>query len=275
MIKKIIILLLTVISVKIFSAQNIIEIANCNVNQISETDFILNYSVNNTFGAESYSKLSIMIPFEKYLIQNIVDNGIIKEKDFLFAQTNVDLNGDNDIEDTFVLKQKNRKLAIENVTLSELTKKTSNYNVYLPYKENGSLNLNRISKNGIPFTLKRNNPVIPLITIGLTPDAEIEFRKLQNNAIVIEIVPSGQVKKDEIMIDGSKPFTGKTNEKEITGGETLTRYVTAKNISSEKTVFTDEVKIKNITKPFSIRITYYFNIGDNLILTDQKIITVN
>ena len=77
-----------------------------------------------------------------------------------------------------------------------------------------------------------------------------------------------------ILIDDTAPFEGTTNESKITGGEKSRRLVAAKNISINNGSGKDQARIKNITRPFNIRLTYYFAISENLISMNQKIIEV-
>ena len=77
------------------------------------------------------------------------------------------------------------------------------------------------------------------------------------------------------MIDNLKPFTGITNETDLTGGENSYRSAAVKNIIVNNSAAAGEIEIKNIRKPFTVRITYYFAVSENLILMNQKIVTVN
>jgi len=272
---KIIVLIILAYSINLFSAQNEIEISGCSVSEISVSDFLLHYSIKNNFDAESFSKLQVILPFEKYILQGPIINGVLTEKDFLFSQIDIDLNGDSDFNDSFKVKAEKNKLLIENRKISNLLKTTTYYNVLTPLDETGNYNVNRISKSGIPFTLRFYSSINPEVILGLNIGDEIEFRKFSNSLLFIEVISSDKSSGDKLLIDGQKPFSGIINEKDLTGGENLYRFASVKNITINDSSAKGEIKIKEIKKPFSVRITYYFAISENLILLNQKIIKVN
>jgi len=275
LIKKIFLLIILIYPFNLTSAQSEIGISRCGISEISSSDFLLSYSIKNTFDPELFSKLQVTIPFEKYIVQGSIENGLLHEKDFLYSQLNIDLNGDTDLNDTFTAKFIKSKLTIDNIKISPLTKSTSDYNVFIPFNETENFNVNRITPKGKPFTLRKFSTTPPEITIGLNTENDIEFKTFGNSQLLIEVIPSGKSAGDNLLIDDQKPFIGNTNEKDLTGGENSYRFITVKNITINNNTASGELKIEKIVKPFSLRITYYFGISKNLILMNQKIIKVN
>jgi len=275
LIRKIIILLLISYPITLTSAQNEIEISKCGISELSTSDYSLNYTIKNTFNYDSDSKLQVQIPFEKFIIQGPIANGIINEKDFLFSQLDVDLNNDSDINDSFKINIAGKKPAIDNKQISLLYKSTSNYHVLVPFNDSGNINLNRITKNGIPFTLRNFSSNPPEIIIGLNTVDEIDFKKFNNSLLLIEIITSDKSAGDSLLIDGEKTFIGRTNEKDLTGGENSYRYISTKNIIINDNISNGAIKINKISRPFILRLTYYFAVSENLILMNQKIIRKN
>lgn len=276
MIKKIIILIITAYSITVFSAQNEIELSRCSISEISPSDFLLSYSVKNTFDADSYSNLEVVLPFEKYIFQGSADNGIINEKDFLFSQMDVDLNNDSDINDSFRIKISKNRLTIDNKKISPITKTTSDYNVLTPLNEAGNYNTTKLTEKGKPFILRYISSLKPEIIVGLNTETDIEFRKFSNNLLFIEVIHTDKNISEKILIDNRKPFTGITNETDLTGGENAYRSAAVKNIIvNSSAAAAGEIEIKEVRKPFTVRITYYFAISENLILMNQKIVKVN
>ena len=275
LIKKIILLIILTLSTNLFSGQNEIEILRCTVSEISASDFILDYSIKNTFDAGSYSALQIVLPFEKYLVQGSIDNGVVNEKDFLFSQIDIDLNGDSDLNDSFNVKIIKNKLSLENLSISPIFKTAAAYNVLTPLDETGNYNINRLTTNGIPFTLRSFSSKTPEIILGINTVDDIEFKKYSNSLLLIEVITSDRNSGEKIEIDGQPPFKGITNEKNLTGGESFFRFAAVKNIILNNSTAKGEIKIKSIGKPYSVRITYYFAISENLILLNQKIVKVN
>ncbi len=275
MIKKIIILIISAYAISLSSAQNEIEISRCSVSELSPSEFSLIYSIKNNFDAGSYSNIQVTLPFEQYIFQGSLDSGFLNEKDFLFSQTDVDLNGDSDFSDLFKAKIIKNQLVVHNKKISPVYKTTSNYQVFMPLDENGNYNISRITEKGQSFVLKHCTTANPEVIIGLNPAGDIEFRKFTNSLILIEVINSDKNIIEKTVIDGQKPFTGITNEKELTGGENSYRSAAVKNISINNDIASGEIKIKDIRKPFSVRVTYYFALTGNLILLNQKIVKVN
>jgi hypothetical protein len=275
LIKKIIILLILTHTINLNSARSEISISGSSISEISSTGFLLNYSIRNTFDSDLFSKLQVILPFEKYILQGTIENGVLQEKDFLFSQLDIDLNGDKDVNDLFKVKVVNKKLTIDNKTILSLTRETANYNVMIPFDESGNNNLNLITRSGLPFTLRYYSSSPAEIILGLNATGDIEFKKFDNSLLLIEIVTPDQSTSENLLIDGLKPISGFTNEKDLTGGETLFRFSAVKNISIKEGTAKGDIKISQISKPFLLRLTYYFSISGNLTLMNQKIIKVN
>lgn len=274
MLKKIFITILLTFPVCLHSGQNEIQISEFAVSEISASEYFLNYQIKNTFDKESYSDLNVVIPIEKYIIQGTIENGIIKEKDFLFSQFNLDLNNNSEVSDSFKINISNNKLSIDNKKISPLLKSTSRYQVLIPYDDSGNFNVNRISDKGIQFTLKNFSSPPPEITIGFNKTGDIEFKTYPNNMLLIELIKSGNNTGESLRIDSQKPFIGFTSERELTGGEIINRFTAAKNIIFSDSICKGSIKLENIQKPFTVRITYYFTISKNLILFYQKTVKV-
>ncbi len=275
MIKKFIILILLLSSTNLISAQNEIEISRCSVSEISSKDFLLSYSIKNTFDIESYSHHQVIIPFEKLIIQGSVEEGILNEKDFLFSHINIDINGDSDILDSLKVRIADNKLIVGNRIISPLFKATSKFQTHLPFDASGNYNLNKVSEKGKTFTLRSITSAPPEIILGLNSSDDIEFMKYSNSLLFVEVITSDKNAVEKLFIGGQKTFSGETNEKILTGGENLYRVAAAKNINVEKNTSGGTIKIGNIMKPFVLRITYYFAIDENLTIMNQKIIEVN
>jgi len=273
--KKIIILIIMSLTINAAAGYNEIEFLKCGVSEISSSNYTINFLINNTFDSEAYSKLQVVIPFEKYILQGKIESGKLKEKDFLFSQIDIDLNGNKDFNDKFKVQYTNNKLAINGKPVSPLFKKTVKYNAFLPFGKTGNFNINNITSGGAAFTLRNVSPEPLELTLGLSSPNNIEFRKFPNNAMLVEVITADKSSEDKLLIDGNKPFMGITNEKEITDGENLYRFVAVKNLAFINNSAAGDIKIAEIKKPFSLRLTYYFTISDSLILMNQKIIRVN
>lgn len=274
MIKKIIIIIL-ILTVKIYSAQNEIEISKYSISETSSTGYLLSYDIKNTFDTESYSLNKVTIPFEKFIIQGSIANRLMKEKDFLFSQKDVDLNQNGNLKDSYQIKTHNKILYINDQIINPMIKITANYTVLLPFNNSGKYNINRINPNSLPFTLRDTSALPEEITIGLNPNDEIEFQKYDNNLLLVEVITPEKI-EDKTLFSGDVTIhTGFTNEKSVTAGENFYRYTAAKKIEINKNAAQGEFQIGKLKKPFSLRATYYFSISENLIIMTQKILMVN
>jgi hypothetical protein len=275
--KKVLILIIIIsfYAAKISAEKNEIIISGYSISKISPSVFLLNYSIKNSYNPDAFSDIPVIIPFEEYIIQGTIEKGILPEKDFLFSQTDIDLNGDGDFDDLYSVKAERNTITINNKSMSLLTKTTSTSQVLLPFINTGHFNFNKFSDKARPFTLKSYS-VSPLkITIGFTPDNDIEFKKFKNSLLCIEVITQEKNFLDNILINGEKPFMGITNEKEVAAGEKSERFVVSKNVTISNGTAKGEIKIDNIMSPFSVRLTYYFGISENSVLMSQKVIRVD
>jgi len=275
LIKNIIFLILITFTAHSNPGMNELKIISCDVRENNSSDFSLNYLLKNPFNTDSFSALQVTLPFEKYILQGTIEKDKLKEKDFLFSQMNIDINGDSDAEDLFNVKIINKIITIDKKKISPLIKTTSNYKILLPFDEAGNLNINKISENGKPFTLRNFSSETQELIIGFNTENNIEFKKLQNSILLIEVITPSQDAGEYLLIDGQKPAAGFTNEKELTGGELFRKFTLTKNINIQNNKAKGEIKIQKINKPFSLRVTYYFSISEKIVLFSQKVIQVN
>jgi hypothetical protein len=274
LIKKIIIIIL-ILSVKIYSAPNEIEISKCSVSETSSGEFLLNYDIKNSFDTDSYSLNKITIPLEKYIIQGNIVSGLIQEKDFLFSHRNLDFNKNGSLNDSYQIRTVKKNLYIGNLLINPIIKTTANYNALLPYDNSGKFNINKIDPKGMPFTLRDTSSLPEEITIGLNDNDNIEFRTYDNNLLLIEIITPEKTDEKTLFAGDVTTHSGFTNEKVFFGGENNYRFTAAEKISISKNTAKGEMKIGKLQKPFSVRVTYYFSISENLIIMNQKILMVN
>lgn len=269
----IVVLIITSCAVLIYAIKNETGITgSVNAGNFS-TEFILSYTVSNTYDTESYSDIHVIIPFEKHIIHGNIQTGVISEKDILFSQIDVDLNGDNDFNDTYQIRMIKNEVSINEKKISPLIRKTVNYTVMFPFNH-GIYNINKISGKGTSFTLRDYSSNPPALTIGLTPGKEIEFMKFKNSIVLIEVILPEKQAAGTVAIEGTETFQGTTNEDVITGGEKHLRFFAAKNVPVKGGTGKGNVKIKNILKPFIVRLTYYFSISETSVLMNQKVIEV-
>ncbi len=274
LIKKIVIIIL-IFTLKIYAVENEIEISKCSVSETTSSNFVLNYQIRNSIDDGSYSSLKIILPFEKYIIQGNIADGKINEKDLLFSQINIDLNKNGSVNDSYPVKIVNKTLIINNKKINPITKATSKYNVLIPFDSSKNFNVNKISSSGIPLTLRDISVSPPEITIGFNENNEIDFRECENSLLLIEVITPEKMDEKNLQIDGQTPFTGITNEVTVTGGENSYRYAAVKKIIINENSTSGEVKIGKISRPFSVRVSYYFSLSESLILMNQKILRVN
>lgn len=251
-----------------------IDISRYAISEISQSGYIIDYQITNLFDYESFSKNTITLPFEKYILNGIIENGILKEKDFLFSQLDADLNGNGNSLDSFRIKPTGNMISINETQMTPLIKETANHHVLVPFNKTGEFNTNRISKNGIPFTLRKISADPFEITLGLNITDSIDFKKLPNSQLLVEIITPDSDTEKNLLIDGQKPFSGFINNRELTHGETMKKFSVVKTAEIKNNISSGRIKIERIQKPFIVLVSYYFAISENLIILKQKTVRV-
>ncbi len=267
----IIILTISLYAIALTPDGNEISISKYNVSEVSPFNFLLDYQVKNTYDYDMFSKINITLPFEKYLLNGTIEHGTLKEKDFLFSQLDIDLNGNSDIFDSFKVILTGNKISIDGKQISPLIKTTANSQVLIPFNNSGDFNINRVSKKGLPFTLRKISSDPLKITIGLNTNGDLDFKKFSNSLLLIEIITSDSNAEKNLLLDGQKPFSGFINDQNITQGEMAYRFFIVKNVNIKEKTSSGTIKIEKIQKPFTLRVSYFFAISENLIILNSKI----
>ena len=98
--------------------------------------------------------LLILLTTEKIFAQGEIANNSLRENDFLYAQMNYDLNNDNDYKDIFSLKKKSGKYYLNGKPLKVIISPKKFRDLYIySLLENNKLNINQVSKQGLPFII--------------------------------------------------------------------------------------------------------------------------
>lgn len=219
----------------------------------------------------------INIPRETQIIEGIALQSRIDEKDFLYSETMLDLNKNNSYDDVYTVKTKKRDIFIDNVNIHPLFVKAGKRIIFTPLKEGNTLNINKITQSGRPFTLHSYNRETGEIKMGFGPDnQDIEFLKLPNAQVMIEVIPDRENDSPGITIDGTDKFTGTTNEKisYFPGDFHRPRISAFKHLLLKNGTVKGDFTFTNPGIKSLVRITLFFSISGRICIFDTKTVVI-
>ncbi len=243
---------------------------------VSETGYSIEYNISiSSLDASLFMDEKIYYPCETSIIEGIIIDNRINEKDFLYSQRNIDINGDGDTEDSFPFSNSGGILKIAGKDVTPLFRKSNGSLLLTPFDSSNNENIVRITSSGGPFIIYSFNPIIGRIKAGINNKNNEEiFKQFSNSLIIIEIIPNNEFEQQDIKINNVKADRGFTNERIFSpGGENLTRYFTGINIILKNNSASGKIKIENTEGKFKIRLRYLLAISSRVIIYDEKIIT--
>lgn len=245
------------------------------LNAVSETSYSIDYQVTvSGIDTSAFMDQKITYPYESSIIECTIFEKKINEKDFLYSERNIDLNGDGDTDDSFPVLYKSGTIVIAGITVNPLFKKNNDRYILIPFNSSNRENSIKIKPEGHPFELHTYEPLIGKIRAGLpdTPQGTI-FRQFPNSLFIIEIIQNNGEELNDLTVNSKKTDKGFTNEKIFSfGGENLRRNFTGINLNLDKNSSAGSIKIDNIKGSFKIRLRYLFSISNRAILLNEKIL---
>lgn len=215
----------------------------------------------------------VYVPREEIIIEGIADKSRVYEKDFLFSETKLDLNGNNSFDDIYPVTGKNRDTYIKGVKIYPLLTSAGRIEVYTPLKPDGSKNTNKIADSGRPFTLHYYNRETEELKIGLGPEnSEFTFFNLPNSQVMIEIITDTEKDTPEITIEGIETYSGITNEKIplFPGSYYRPRITGFLHLPIKHGSTTGTFTLKANDMKSLVRITLFFSISGRICIFDTK-----
>lgn len=245
------------------------------INSVSKTSYTIDYNVALTgIDAPSFMDQKINYPYEPSIIECTIFEMRINEKDFLYSERNIDLNGDGDTDDSFPVLYKSGMVIISGITVNPLFIKKNDRYILSSYNSSNHENSVKIKPEGHPFEIHTYEPLIGRLTAGLPdrPGGTI-FREFPNSLFIIEIIQNNGEEPGNITINSQKTDLGATNEKVFSpGGENLKRHFTGINVSLNNNSSEGSIRLDNIEGNFKVRLRYLFAISSRIVLLSEKIL---
>jgi hypothetical protein len=242
---------------------------------LSETSYSIEYKVNiSGIDASAFMDQKISYPYDASIIEGMIMDRKINEKDFLYSERNIDLNGDGDIEDSFPVSYKSDSIAIDGIRVNPLFRKAGGNSLLIPFDSSSRENSIRIKPEGQLFAIHTYEPLIGKIKAMLaeSPGTTI-FREFPNSLLIVELIHNNGEELDNLTIERKKPEKSFTNEKEFShGGENLKRSITGINLNLQDNFASGTIKIDNIREKFKVRLLYLFSISRRTVLINEKIL---
>ncbi len=212
------------------------------------------------FMKELFEGTGVVIPIEEKIITGTFTGDRIKERNFLFAGINLDLNHDGDLDDTFTVSEKKGSLYIDALKIEQLLypklyKRLQGLSYYNSRKEP---KIYKIGKEGTPFVVYSMDPKRKSITMGTgKKEQPVTFREFPNPCLQIIVFKTALnlSHKPSYRITGHTNYFLLSNEKifENQGDEWVSAVWAVKKIDinrteQEKYIFT----ISGIDPPFAV-----------------------
>ncbi len=246
------------------------------IKPLSETSFSIEYNVSvSGIDASSFRDEKILYPYEPTIIEGMVLEGKIIEKDFLYSERDIDLNADGDTDDFFSFIFKNGSPVVAGKIVKQLFSKSNGTYFLVPLDSSNHENIVRLHQHGEPFVILNYDYLVGRIKAGLGDSSQKPlFKEFPNSLLFIEIIQNNDGEPSQVKVNGNSTDIGTTNERDFSfGGENLRRYYTGINIPIDNNISAGSVKIDNVSGNFKVRVRYLFSISKRTILMKEKIMT--
>jgi len=278
---KILTSLIIFISLPLFSQGSIPEVSLkiTKLQKISDAEYMLEYSVTYK-GAdpEIFSDYPVYIPHEAHIIEGTVENFKIHERDFLFSRRNLDLNRNNNFDDSYTITSRGGDLFLGNRKLNTLYNRAGKVEVFTPLTGTAGDSVNRTGDSGRPFTLHYYNRDKGEIRIGLGPEqGDLTFARLPNAQAVIEIISNTEeLSSLNTSIDDTPYYSGTTNEKipDFPGDYHRPRTTGSRHIAIKEGINEGSFTFRNPGDAALIRVTIFFSLSGRICIFDRKTIII-
>jgi hypothetical protein len=215
----------------------------------------------------------VYLPRDQIIIEGIADKSKIYEKNFLYSESKLDLNGNDKFDDIYPVTTENRDIYIRGIKVYPLLPGAGTKKIFTPLKPDNTINTNKITESGRVFTLYFYKKETGEIKIGLGPEnADFPFPGKPNSQVMIEIIPDTENDTPATTIEGIETYSGITNEKisyfqgiyyrpRITGF----LHLPLKQGSTSGTFTLKGSDVKSL-----VRITLFFSISGRICIFDSK-----
>ncbi len=250
------------ITINLFPGENFkIKVSSIEIKKNTKNSYSIKFSVKyKGLHKEYFDDTTVPMPVEELIINGEFLNYKIKERDFLFAGIDLDINGDDDLEDIYNIKYNNKNYYLDGYKLDTSTsvRKYNNSYIYKYFNDKNEPSINKFGEKGIPFIIYNIDYYSKRMVLGVNKgEKPVEIRTFPNpNIQVILMKPVDSInKKIDFSIGGETNYYAHTNEKIIPGNDDLWNgiawIVKEMKINKNKKNFF-QFTLSNITPPFAI-----------------------
>jgi hypothetical protein len=133
---------------------------NADIKPVSDNSYSIEYHVNiSGIEASAFMDQKINYPYDASIIEGMILDRKINEKDFLFSERNIDLNGDGDTDDSFPVVYKSDSILINGIRGLPLFRKNNGNYILVPYDSSNRENSIRIKPEGHLLAIQTYEPL--------------------------------------------------------------------------------------------------------------------
>ncbi len=223
----------------------------------------------------------LIISTEDMLVHGKIINRTLKERNFLFAKLNVDLNGDNDFNDSFKAIYYRRNYYINNKKIHVLSsnKMVNNLSV-MKYLSGSKLSTSKISDNGKEILVYLINSFKQTTVVGFNRSKKsVSYDRFPNPAVQLMVIKTTESiqNKPTYSISGYKNYLTYSNDKVFDGqgDDWVTIQWMVKKIDLNKNgISRFTFTVTNITPPFAVIVIGNISVGDGIRLRSRPSVKI-
>ncbi len=229
------------------------------------------YTTYRGLNPEIFSDEKSVILNEKTIARGTLNKNSLTERDMLFSQLNVDLDGDGKFTGRFSVKMDKDAVSIGGKPFYITHRNHGRVKAIIPGRDGNRKNYGSIGDKGAFLNIRRYDPKESKMEIGILDQGNPEV-KFNGSAVMIEILYPEQKTGSSPSLSIDKIFTGTvliTDERLANDGP-LNRVWGLKEIKTVPGSLKNEFSLNNLPSQFKIRITYFFTISENLVIYTEK-----
>lgn len=249
---------------------------SADLKKISDNSYSIQYKVQiSGIDASAFMDQKINYPYNASIIEGMIMDRRINEKDFLYSERNIDLNGDGDTDDSYPVEYRSDSIIINGIKSIPLFRKKNGDYILIPFDGSNRENSIKVIPGGHNISIHTYEPLIGKIkTMIAESSGETIFREFPNSLIIVELIHNNGEEPDNLTINNSKPDRSFTNEKVFSpGGDNLKRYITGINLNLQNNSSSGSININNIHGNFKIRLFYLFSISSRAVIQKEKFLS--
>jgi len=276
-VKNIFIILAILVTPPALYAENFdIRVSSINTARTGKNEYRITFSVITPGLAIDLAEgIPCLVPAEAFRVTGNTRETGLRERDILFASTDIDLNGDGDLDDIFTITKSGRALSIIGHGKCPVisTAMFRGYRTFQYLDSTGSPLFCKIGKKGTPFFVNEYQPRSHRISLAFgTPEGPLSMIELPNPHVRVSIIAATDNIRSvpAYTLAGEKTRNTFSNEKFLDdqAGSWAGIIWCAKPLQSGQSAFT--FTLQGISPPFIISIVPCLSIEKGTLLRGRE-----